>query len=93
MRNTLLTRTQLGILENALLHYDNIVTTAQLASLLAAQTDVRKRQIAKQMADPGWLVRVKRGLYQIADLCSLGMLTLSRFTVAQLLVEEAYAHQ
>lgn len=90
MKRASLTRSQLNILENALLRYGNVVTTAELTSLISAQTDARKRQVVKQMADAGWLVRIKRGLYQIADLSSLGMLTLSRYTVAHLLVEESY---
>lgn len=90
MKRASLTQSQLEILENALLRYGNIVTTGELTSLISAKTADRKRQVVKQMADAGWLVRIKRGVYQISDLSSLEMLTLSRYTVAQLLVGESY---
>ena len=90
MKQAVLNRTQLDVLENALIRHGNIVTFADLAPLIPAQAAANKRQFVKQMADTGWLVRIKRGLYQIAELSTLGMLTLSRYTVAQLLVEESY---
>lgn len=90
MKRTSLTQTQQEVLEHALVRHGAIVTTADLADLIPLEDAGQKRRFVKQMADTGWLVRIKRGLYQIADLSSLGMLTLSRYTIAQLLVEESY---
>ena len=90
MKRVSLALPQQKVLENALVQYGSVVTTADLAKLIPVQGAAQKRRFVKQMADAGWLVRVKRGLYQIADLSSLGMLTLSRYTIAQLLVEDSY---
>lgn len=90
MKNVSLTQYQVQVLENALIKYGNVVTVNQLTGLMSEHTTQHRRRLIKQMADAGWLVRIKRGLYQIADLSSLGMLTLSRYVIAQLLVEESY---
>ena len=90
MKRVSLSKSQQEVLEDALIHYGSVVTTADLAELIPVQGAAQKRRFVKQMADAGWLVRIKRGLYQIADLSSLGMLTLSRYTIAQLLVEDSY---
>ena len=90
MKQVSLTQSQLKSWRTRCCSHGTVVTTAELASLIPVQGGAQKRQFVKQMADAGWLVRIKRGLYQIADLSSLGMLTLSRYTLAQLLVEESY---
>jgi predicted transcriptional regulator of viral defense system len=90
MKQSSLNQSQLGVLENALIRYGNVVTFTDLSSLIPTQAVAYKRQFVKQMVDSGWLVRIKKGLYQISDLSSLGMLTLSRYCIAQLLVKESY---
>lgn len=90
MKRTALTQIQLNVLEEALLTFGDVVTASEIESLIPSNSPVRRRQLIKQMADAGWLVRIKRGLYQIADLSSLGMLTLSRYAVAQLLTPQSY---
>jgi predicted transcriptional regulator of viral defense system len=49
-----------------------------------------KRQFVSRLAQLGWLVRIKNGVYQIADLSSLGTLTLSRYSVARILAPDSY---
>ena len=90
MKRTSLTQSQVRVLEDALVQHGNIVAFADLAPLIPVQSPANKRRVVKQLVDAGWLVRIKRGLYQIAALSTLGMLTLSRYTVAQLLVDESY---
>ncbi len=49
-----------------------------------------KHRFVSQLQQAGWLVRIKNGLFQIADLGSLGTLSLSRYTIAQLLLPDSY---
>ncbi len=90
MKRTILTQTQLHVLEQALLTHGNVVAFADLATLLPDKSDAYRRTFVKNLADAGWLVRHKRGVYQIAELSSLGASTLSRFAVAQILAPESY---
>lgn len=90
MKRTVLTQPQLHVLEQALVIYGNVVTSADLASLLSDKSDAYKRTFIKSLADAGWLVRIQRGVYQIAEMSSLGTLSISRFAVAQILVPESY---
>lgn len=90
MKRTILTQAQLRLLEQALLAHGNVVTAADLAALLPDKSDAYRHTFIKSLADAGWLVRIKRGLYQIAELSSLGTSTLSRFAIAQLLAPDSY---
>jgi predicted transcriptional regulator of viral defense system len=90
MKRTVLNQTQLEILEQALVVYGSVVTFVDLAALLPDKSDAYKRTLIKSLVDAGWLVRIQRGLYQIAELSSLGSLSISRFAVAQILVPESY---
>jgi len=90
MKRTVLTQNQLSILEEALLRFGDVVTFNNLAELLSDKSDGYKRTFVKGLADAGWLVRIKRGLYQIAEMSSLGTLSLSRLVIAQILLPESY---
>lgn len=90
MKRTLLTQAQLQLLEQALLAHGNVVAFADLAALLPGRSDAYRRRFIKGLADAGWLVRLKRGVYQIAELSSLGTPTLSRFAIAQILAPDSY---
>lgn len=90
MKRTILTQAQLQLLEQALLTQGNVVTFADLAGLLPGRSDAYRRRFIKGLADAGWLVRLKRGTYQITELSSLGAPTLSRFAIAQLLAPDSY---
>lgn len=90
MKRTILNQTQLNLLEQVLAAIGPVVTFEQIADLLPGMTVAGKRQFVYRLVQAGWLVRIKKGLYQVADLSSLGTLTLSRYAVAQLLVPESY---
>jgi predicted transcriptional regulator of viral defense system len=90
MKRTLLTQAQLQLLEQALVAHGDVVAFADLAGLLPDRSDAYRRTFIKGLADAGWLVRLKRGVYQIAELSSLGAPTLSRFAIAQILVPDSY---
>jgi predicted transcriptional regulator of viral defense system len=90
MKRTVLTQTQLNILEEALLRFGLVVTIDDLAELMSDKRPGYRRKIVKSLVDSGWLVRIKRGVYQIADMSSLGTLSLSRLAVAQILLPDSY---
>ena len=90
MGQVILNQTQLAFLEDVIFRYGAVVTYAEIASLVPAADAVGKRQFVSRLVKAGWLVRIKNGVYQIADLSSLGTLTLSRYAVASILVPESY---
>jgi len=67
-----------------------VVTTQEVLERLHFETSASKYRFVSHLAAAGWLVRIKQGLYQIADVGTLGTLTLSRFAVAHLLLPESY---
>lgn len=85
-----LTAEQRVLLEAALQQHGWVATTDQLKALMPHQTDSHALRMIAQLSDAGWLVRIKRGLYQLADLTSLGSLALARPVVAQLLDPGSY---
>lgn len=90
MKRTVLNQTQLQLLEQALAAHGSVVTFADLAALLPGKSDAGKRTFIKSLVDAGWLVRIKRGVFQIADMSSLGSLSISRLAVAQIIAPDSY---
>lgn len=91
MKTTILSRNQSELLENLLAKHGQVVTNAQVQA--EAQGKWGRQQAnnrISQLVKNGWLVRIKRGLYAIADLSSRGFLSLSPYAVAHLLVGESY---
>lgn len=90
MTRTALTTTQRDILERLIAEHGLIVSTQDVIQKLSFETEESKYRFVSQLEQAGWLVRIKQGLYQIADVSSLCTLTLSRFTIAHLLLPESY---
>ncbi len=90
MRSTVLNTTQLAFLEELIIHFGQVVTYEQIAPWVPASTALAKRQFVSQLVNAGWLVRIKKGIYQVADVSSLGTLTLSRYAIAQILAPGSY---
>jgi predicted transcriptional regulator of viral defense system len=89
MKNTSLTVRDTRLLEDAMLTYGDVASFEQLAALSEMDRAYARKRIS-QLADQGWLVRLKKGLYALSDISSRGFLRLSHYAVAQLLVEESY---
>jgi len=89
MKSTMLTFRDTRLLEDAILAYGDVASFEQLAALSDMDRAYARKRIS-QLAEQGWLVRIKRGLYGLSDISSRGSLRLSHYTVAQLLVEESY---
>ena len=90
MNTVVLNRTQLSFLEELMLYGGKVVTYEEMAPFAPGDSDVLKRQFVSQLAKSGWLVRIKKGVYQVADISSLGTLTLSRYVIAQILAPGSY---
>lgn len=69
-----------------------VISYDHVAELIPCRGDAAKRRFVSRLTRAGWLVRVKKGLYQVAaDLGALGMLTLSTYAIAQYLLPGSYA--
>lgn len=91
MTNTVLNNTQQKFLEEILLCFGAVVAYDQLAEHIPYDSDAAKRRFVSQLRRAGWLVPIKKGLYQVAsDVSALGMLTLSRYVIAQYLLPGSY---
>ena len=90
MKRSSLSNEQRKVLEELIARHGLIVTTQDIFARLPQATIESKHRLVRQLREAGWLVRVKNGLYQIAELGSLGSLSLSRLTVAHLLLPESY---
>src|SRR6188508_3746871 len=91
MTNTVLNTNQHAFLEEIIVRYGSVVTYEQLVAHIRYQDEAAKRRFVSQLTRTGWLVRIKKGLYQVAaDLGSLGTLTLPNYVVAQLLHPGSY---
>lgn len=91
MTGTVLNDAQRMFLEDIIAQFGSVVSYEQIAPYIPHQEDVAKRRFVSQLSRAGWLVRIKKGLYQVAaDIASLGMLTISRYAIAQHLLPGSY---
>jgi len=91
MKQTILSVKQSNLLENLIVKHGQIVTSGQIFKEAEVYWDYRQaRNLITKLAGNGWLIRIKRGLYAISDLSSRGFLSLSPYTVANLLVPDSY---
>ncbi len=91
MTSTILNNTQRTFLEDIIAEFGSVVSYEQIVEYIPFQDDVSKRRFVSQLSRAGWLVRIKKGLYQVAaDIGSLGTLTISRYAVAQHLLPGSY---
>ncbi len=92
IRNTILSQSDLKILQEAILQYGRVVTFTQLVSLFeVTYKRAAIRQKVALLAKKGWLVRLKRGEYLvITDISTLGSIDLSEYVIAQSLNKDSY---
>lgn len=92
-KNTLLSRQDGELLEQAVLEHDQIATTQELDKIFAriyARKDVRARHISL-LSKAGWLVRIKQGLYLIVtDLSALAAGNVSHLVISNALNKQSY---
>ncbi len=79
------------ILENLIIKHGQIITSQQIFSEASAFLSHKQTQyLITTLTKQGWLMRLKKGLYVISDLSTLGFLSLSSHVVANLLVKDSY---
>jgi predicted transcriptional regulator of viral defense system len=88
--SAVLNRAQLEFLEQIIARCGTIVTYAQISPHIPVQDELGKRQFVSRLSQAGRLVRIKKGVYQVADLASLGTVTLARYAVAHILAPDSY---
>src|SRR5688500_9742856 len=92
IKNTILSQKDLALLESIVLRYGRMVSLEQIHKAIgesASAGAVRKR--VAQLAQSGWLIRLKRGLYLVVtDISTLGMADVSDLVIAQMLNDESY---
>ena len=90
MKKTALSKKELYILENVIAKHGYVVSFDDLARLIESKShDVLKHQISS-LAERGWLVRIKRGYYAVANLESHSFSNVSPLVISQVLVPESY---
>jgi predicted transcriptional regulator of viral defense system len=88
---TILSQKESAILENLIAKYGLIVNFEQIQQE-AGQDKSRQqvRNLVAKMSKNGWLVRIKKGAYYIANLESRGFANVDVSIIAQTILEESY---
>ena len=90
MKKTALSKKELNILESIITSHGYVASFDELAALIETKShDVLKHQISS-LAERGWLVRIKRGYYAVANLESHNFSNVSPLVIAQVLVPGSY---
>ncbi len=91
--NTILSKTDYRLLEEVILAHGQVANTSQLHEVFAqaySRMSDRKKRISF-LANAGWLVRIKRGLYLVVtDLGSLTVGNVSNFVISNALNSKSY---
>lgn len=92
MKNTILSQSDLILLEDTILQFGRIVNFQQLVSLFS-RTETRdaiRRKVAL-LVKKGWLIRLKKGQYLVVtDISTLGVSDISEYVVSQVLHKDSY---
>lgn len=90
-KNTILSEKESFLLENLIAKYGLIVDFQQIRQELGQNYSRQQaRNLASKMAKNGWLVRIKKGVYYIANLESRGFADASVLVLAQTILKESY---
>ena len=85
MKKTALSTKELNILENVITSYGYVVSFDDLATLLKGYShDALKQQISS-LSSRGWLIRIKRGFYAVANLESHNFSNISPLIISRFL--------
>ncbi|MFA5995589.1 MAG: type IV toxin-antitoxin system AbiEi family antitoxin domain-containing protein [Patescibacteria group bacterium] len=92
IKNTILSQKDHYLLENLLAKHGDVVQFKQIVQIANHYTNNRQsiRNWVNKLTTIGWLVRLQRGTYVISSMESLGAVTLSSCTVAQIIVPQSY---
>ena len=88
---TILSEKESAILESLIAKYGLIVNFEQIQSEVWQNLSRQQiRNLVAKMSKNGWLVRIKKGVYYIANLESRGFANVSASVIAQTILEESY---
>lgn len=90
-KHTILSQKESNLLENLIVKYGVFVNFQQIYFELKKDLSRQEiRNLVSKLSKNGWLVRIKKGLYCIADLTSRGFIGASSLIIAQLLNQNSY---
>lgn len=89
MKKTILSEKELHLLESLISDHGYIVTSRQIEAKLGISKQAARNLVGK-MARNGWLVRIKKGYFAIANLESHSFSNISPLAIAQVLVQGSY---
>lgn len=89
MKKTILSEKELHLLESLISEHGYIVTSEQIKAELDISQQSARNLITKLVRN-GWLVRVKRGYFAIANLESHNFSNISPLVISQVLVPDSY---
>ena len=89
MKKTILSEKELLLLESIISSYGYIVNFNQIESKLEISHQAVRNLVAKLVRN-GWLVRIKKGCFAVANLESHSFSNISPLAIAQVLVPESY---
>ena len=91
-KNTILSKKDSNLLENAILKYGRIVSFEKLYEILKSDYSLAEaKNRVSLLAKLGWLMRIKRGLYVVVtDIGSLSTEGVSYYAMCQALNQDSY---
>ncbi|MCL5882726.1 MAG: type IV toxin-antitoxin system AbiEi family antitoxin domain-containing protein [Actinobacteria bacterium] len=89
MKKTILSEKELYLLESLISDYGYIVTSRQIEAKLGISQQASRNLVGKMVRN-GWLIRIKRGYFAIANLESHSFSNISPLAIAQVLVADSY---
>jgi len=89
MKKTILSEKELYLLESLISDHGYIVTSGQIEAKLGINKQSSRNLVGKMVRN-GWLVRVKKGYFAIANLESHSFSNISPLAIAQVLVPGSY---
>lgn len=91
MNNTILSKTDLELLEKILANYGSIVDFDSIRGFLKKDhSDAEIRNKVSLLSKRGWLVRIKRGIYAVASLESHNFTGISPIAISNALISDSY---
>lgn len=89
MKKTILSEKELHLLESLISDHGYIVTSRQIEAKLGISQQAARNLVGKMVRN-GWLIRVKKGYFAIANLESHSFSNISPLAIAQVLVPGSY---
>lgn len=90
MKKTILSKKDLEILEKVISRYGYIVSFNDLRALLEGFSDNALKKRVRLLTQRGWLIRIKRGVYAVANLESHSFSNISPLVISRVFIPDSY---